>query len=123
MGWPKKESYCSGIPKPYTASIVDTRLPFLECSTREANDVAKDIVKLTPEKYRQLVAVQYLNASDFLYDGLKRQQGVNDFHFVATMRSFIEYTRRGIWFLAWANDDKLRQVQNLTFDKPGSPGL
>jgi hypothetical protein len=64
-----------------------------------------------------------LNASAFLYEGLKSQQGKNDFHFVVTMRSFIEYTRRGIWFLAWATDEQVRAVKKLTFQKPGSPGV
>ena len=64
-----------------------------------------------PEKYRLLVAVQYLNASDLLFAGLKRQQGNNNFHFVVTMRSFIEYTRRGIWFLAWATDEQVQAVK------------
>ena len=77
----------------------------------------------TPEKYRLFVAVQYLNASDALFSGLKRQQGTNTFHFVVTLRSFIEYTRRGIWFLVWATDKQVQAVKRLTFDKPGSPGL
>jgi hypothetical protein len=81
------------------------------------------MVQLTPEKYRLLVAVQYLNASDSLFAGLKIQQGTNNFHFVVTLRSFIEYTRRGIWFLAWASDDKLEAAAKLTFNKPGSPGV
>lgn len=33
--------------------------------------MAKDTVQLTLEQYRKFVAVQYLNASTFLYDGLK----------------------------------------------------
>jgi hypothetical protein len=81
------------------------------------------IVSLPLDKYRLLVAVQYLNASEALYAGLKRQQATNNFHFVVTLRSFIEYTRRGVWFLAWASEDTLREVKNLTFDKPGSPDL
>ena len=78
---------------------------------------------MKPNEYRLFVAVQYLNASNALFDGLKRQQGINNFHFVVTMRSFIEYTRRGIWFLAWATDKQVEAVKKLTFDKPGSPGL
>ena len=80
-------------------------------------------VQMTPEQYRQFVAIQYLNASAFLFDGLKSQQGKNNFHFVVTMRSFIEYTRRGIWFLAWATDQQLRGVKSLTFRASGSPGI
>ena len=82
-----------------------------------------DAVQLKTEEYRQLVAVQYLNASNAIFEGLKSQQAANLFHFVVTLRSFIEYTRRGIWFLAWATEDQLRSVKKLTFDKPGSPGL
>ncbi|HZU42961.1 MAG TPA: hypothetical protein VE994_09840 [Terriglobales bacterium] len=81
------------------------------------------LVQLTPDKYRLLVVVQYLNASNALFTGLKNQQGANNFHFVVTLRSFIEYTRRGIWFLAWATDKQVQAVRKLTFDKPGSPGL
>jgi hypothetical protein len=39
------------------------------------------------------------------------------------MRSFIEYTRRGVWFLAWAIDEQVRVVKKLTFQKPGSPSV
>jgi hypothetical protein len=80
-------------------------------------------VSLSLDKYRLLVAVQYLNASDALFAGLERQQATNNFHFLVTLRSFIEYTRRGVWFLAWASEDRLREVKNLTFDRPGSPDL
>lgn len=82
-----------------------------------------DAVSLTGEKYRQLVALRYLNASESLLKGLQRQQGVNDFHFLVTLRSFIEYSRRGIWFLAWASQDKLASAEKLTFQRSGSPNL
>jgi hypothetical protein len=82
-----------------------------------------DVVQLNIEEYRQFVAVQYLNAGNAIFAGLKSQQLANVFHFVVTLRAFIEYTRRGIWFLAWATDHQLRAVKKLTFDKPGSPGL
>src|SRR5258708_38645609 len=85
--------------------------------------MAKGTVRMTLEQYRQFVAVQYLNASMWLFEGLKTQQGKNDFHFVTTIRSFIEYTRRGIWFLAWGTDEQLRRVKKLTFQSPGSPSL
>jgi hypothetical protein len=85
--------------------------------------MTNDTVQVTLEQYRNFVAVQYLNASAFLFDGLKNQQGKNSFHFVVTMRSFIEYTRRGIWFLAWATDQQLRGVKKLTFQASGSPGI
>jgi hypothetical protein len=85
--------------------------------------MAKDTVQMTLEQYRKFVAVQYLNASMLLYDGLKCQQGKNDFHFLVTARSFIEYTRRGIWFLAWASDEQVKAVKKLTFQQHGSPGI
>jgi len=85
--------------------------------------MAEKTVQMTPEQYRKFVAIQYLNASAFLFDGLKSQQGKNNFHFVVTMRSFIEYTRRGIWFLSWATDQQLSGVKKLTFQASGSPGI
>jgi hypothetical protein len=81
------------------------------------------VVQLPADKYRLLVAVRYLNASDELFKGLKQLQSKNDFHFVVTMRSFIEYTRRGIWFLVWAKKAKLQAAEHLTFERPDSPPL
>jgi hypothetical protein len=40
-----------------------------------------------------------------------------------TFRSFLEYTRRGIWFLVWASNDQLRTAEHLTFKQAGSPSL
>ncbi|MGH9355676.1 MAG: hypothetical protein ACRD10_06050, partial [Terriglobia bacterium] len=82
-----------------------------------------NFVPVQADQYRLLVAVRYLNASDAIYKGLQRQRGVNDFHFLVTLRSFIEYTRRGIWFLVWASDETLRKAEKLTFKQAGSPGL
>lgn len=82
-----------------------------------------DVVQLDTDRYRLLVALRYLNASEAICNGLQRQRGVNDFHFLVTLRSFVEYTRRGIWFLAWASEENLRGAEKLTFDRPGSPGL
>ncbi len=82
-----------------------------------------NIVPLSKDKYRLFVATQYLNASAAIYEGLKRQRGVNNFHFLVSVRSFIEYTRRGIWFLMWANAEKLQEATKLTFERPGSPNL
>jgi hypothetical protein len=70
-----------------------------------------------------LVAVRYLNASEDICKGLQRQRGVNDFHFLVTLRSFIEYTRRGIWFLVWASEEILKKTGDLTFERAGSPNL
>jgi hypothetical protein len=82
-----------------------------------------DTVELRKDKYRLFVAIQYLNASVELCKGLKRQHDVNNFHFLVTLRSFIEYTRRGIWFLIWASDEKLQSATKLSFASAGSPGL
>jgi len=82
-----------------------------------------DAKLLTVSKYRLLVAIRYLNASRLLFEGMKKQLGVNNFHLLVTLRSFIEYQRRGIWFLAWASQEKLNVAEKLTFDQAGSPKL
>jgi hypothetical protein len=82
-----------------------------------------DTKLLTVSKYRLLVAIRYLNASRFLCEGMKKQLGVNNFHLLVTLRSFIEYQRRGIWFLVWASQEKLNVAGTLTFDQAGSPKL
>jgi hypothetical protein len=79
--------------------------------------------QLELDNYRKLVGTRYLNASIAICDGLRRQRGVNDFHFLISLRSFIEYTRRGIWFLVWATDEELEAAEKNTFDRPGSPSL
>jgi hypothetical protein len=79
-----------------------------------------DTAKLTAPQYRLLVAIRYLNASSALFAGM---QSTNDLHFLVTLRSFIEYTRRGIWFLAWAKERKLKHAEKLTFQQGGSPDL
>jgi len=85
--------------------------------------MTSETLQMRPRQYRQFVAVQYLNASPYLFQCVKSLQGKNDFHFVVTMRSFTEYTRRGIWFLAWATEQQLRRVTKLTFQESGSPGI
>ncbi|MGH9700032.1 MAG: hypothetical protein ACRD5R_05990 [Candidatus Acidiferrales bacterium] len=85
--------------------------------------MSKATVSLNAKQYRQLVAVRYLNSAEAIFNGLKQQQGKNDFHFVITFRSFIEYTRRGIWFLVWARDEQLKKAGKLTFQRSGSPHL
>jgi len=82
------------------------------------------IVGASIEDYRLLVAIRYLNASDLLLKGMKAlYQDDNPFHFLVSLRSFIEYTRRGIWFLVWASDDQLKKAEHLTFKQAGSPSL
>lgn len=54
---------------------------------------------------------------------MRRQRGTNDFHLLISLRSFIEYTRKGIWFLAWASEDQLNAAGKLTFERAGSPTL
>lgn len=80
-------------------------------------------VLLNMHEYRQLIGMRYLNASETIYEGLQSQCTANKFHFLITLRSFIEYSRRGIWFLVWAPEDALKKAEKLTFDKPGSPKL
>jgi len=78
---------------------------------------------LSPEKARLFVGVKYLNASTFLFQGLKRSAGTNDFHFLVTLRSFIDYTRRGIWYLVWASEDHIQIAMppSFTFKQTGIP--
>ncbi len=82
-----------------------------------------ETIPLDKDQGRLFIALQYLNASDLIFAGLKRQHKDNMFHFVISLRSFIEYTRRGTWFLCWANHDKIKEARDLTFEKPGSPPL
>jgi hypothetical protein len=80
-----------------------------------------ETVTLDIDEYRLLVAMRYLNACEAICRGLKNACGTNDFFFLVSLRSFIEYSRRGIWFLVWATDEQVRQAEDLTFEKPGSP--
>ncbi len=82
-----------------------------------------DTITITSDQYRTIISSQYLGASEALFAGLKAQRGVNDFHFVVSLRSFIEYTRRGIWFLVWATEADLLKAGEATFQRPGSPSL
>jgi hypothetical protein len=82
-----------------------------------------ETISLDKDQQCKLLAVEYLNACDQIFSGLKRQHKENTFHFLITLRSFIEYTRRGIWFLCWANPEKIKEARNPTFAKPGSPDL
>lgn len=82
-----------------------------------------DTVSLDNDQLRPFIAVEYLNASERILQGLTQQREKNIFHFIITLRSFIEYIRRGMWFLCWANTEKLREAMNLTFENPGSPGI
>ncbi len=80
-------------------------------------------IPLDKDQQRLLIAMQYLTASNLIFAGLERQHKDNKFHFVISLRSFIEYTRRGTWFLCWANQDQLKAARKMTFEKPGSPNL
>ncbi len=82
-----------------------------------------DIVQLDRGQYRLVVALRYLNACEAICKGMQTQRGVNDFYFLITLRSFIEYSRRDIWFLVWASDEILRQAEKPTFKQPSSPPL
>ncbi|MGA2071995.1 MAG: hypothetical protein ABSH52_00700 [Terriglobia bacterium] len=82
-----------------------------------------DVVQLDGSQYRAVVALRYLNACEFICKGMQTQQGANDFYFLITLRSFIEYSRRGMWFLVWASDEILRQAEMPTFRRPNSPNL
>jgi hypothetical protein len=73
--------------------------------------------------YRLLVGARYLDASDMLLKGMRAVHQEHPFDFLVSLRSFIEYTRRGIWFLVWASNDQLREAEHLTFNQAGSPSL
>jgi len=82
-----------------------------------------ETIQVPTDQFRHLVAIRYHNAASEILRGMRRQKGENDFHFIVSLRSFIEYTRRGIWFLVWALEDELpRDDVALTFAKTG-PGL
>lgn len=65
---------------------------------------AMTTVGAKPKDYRLLVGIRYLNAGDLLLKGMKTLHKDNPFHFLVSLRSFIEYTRRGIWFIVWASN-------------------
>ena len=111
------------LPPHYVAELEKIEVAGTNANPARGAQMANKTVQMTTDQYRHFVAVQYLNASNALFEGLKTQQGKNSFHFMTTLRSFIEYTRRGIWFLAWATDQQLRAAQKLTFQRPGSPSL
>lgn len=82
-----------------------------------------DQVTLMKLHRRMLIAVRYLNSSEAIFDGLKQQSVQNKFHFLVTVRSFVEYTRRGIWFLAWARDTDVTAAEHISFREAKSPML
>lgn len=82
-----------------------------------------ELVQATIGEYRKLVAIRYLNASEKLMTAMKAELGFHDFHILVTLRSFIEYTRKGIWFLVWAKDPALRKCETISFRDPGTPSL
>jgi hypothetical protein len=86
-------------------------------------NVMPETMSLDKDQLRLLIAMQYLTASNFIFAGLERQHKENKFHFVISLRSFIEYTRRGTWFLCWANQEQLKVARKMTFERPGSPNL
>jgi hypothetical protein len=73
--------------------------------------------------FRLLVGARYLDASDRLLKGMRALHQENPFHFLVSLRSFIEYTRRGVWFLVWASNAQLKEAEHLTFKQAGSPPL
>jgi hypothetical protein len=78
---------------------------------------------MNKHKVGLLLGTQYLNASGQIFLGLRQQHKDNPLHFLISLRSFIEYTRRGIWFLCWADQEKLKEAERLTFENPGSPSV
>lgn len=66
-----------------------------------------ETIALDKDQRRFLIAIEYFNASKCILEVLRQQHKTNPFHFVITLRSFIEYNRRGIWFQPEAKDKTL----------------
>jgi hypothetical protein len=75
---------------------------------------------LDEAQYRKFVAIQFLNASGAILQGMKRLLGWNDFLALISLRSFIEYTRRGVWLLFFAKTKSLMATRNLSFMESGA---
>ena len=70
--------------------------------------------------FRKLVAVQYINATREIFRGMKQLVGSNNFLVLVCLRSFIEYTRRGIWLLFFAKAESVLATRNLSFMESGT---
>jgi hypothetical protein len=81
------------------------------------------MAKPTVNESRLIIGTQYFIASHNLCEGMKQSRGKNNLHLLVTLRSFIEYSRRGIWFMAWATEKKVHDAKRLTFNRSGSPNL
>lgn len=75
---------------------------------------------LDETQYRKLVAIQYINASGAILQGMKKLLGWNDFLALVSLRSFIEYTRRGVWLLFFAKPKALYATRNISFMESGT---
>lgn len=75
---------------------------------------------LDESQFRKLVAVQYINATSEILRGMKQLVGSNNFLVLVCLRSFIEYTRRGIWLLFFAKTDSLLATRKLSFMENGT---
>lgn len=75
---------------------------------------------LDEAQYRKFVAIQFLNASGAILRGMKQLLGSNDFLALVSLRSFIEYTRRGVWLLFFAKPKALQNTRKLSFMESGT---
>ena len=75
---------------------------------------------LDEAQFRKVVAVQYINASSEILRGMKQLVGANNFLVLVCFRSFIEYTRRGIWLLFFAKTKSLLATRKLSFMESGT---
>jgi hypothetical protein len=71
-------------------------------------------------QYRKFVAIEFLNASGAILRGMQRLLGWNDFLALVSLRSFIEYTRRGVWLLFFAKTKSVMATRNLSFMESGT---
>jgi hypothetical protein len=76
--------------------------------------------ELDEPQYRKFVAIQFLNASGAILRGMQQMLGSNDFLALVSLRSFIEYTRRGVWLLFFAKTENLLATRNLSFMESGT---
>jgi hypothetical protein len=84
---------------------------------------ASSVNSMPAEQRRMLFGVQYWTACHLICEGMKAVKASNHFYVAVTLRSFIEYHRRGIWFLMFATDQEVLDSAELTFERGGNRSL
>jgi hypothetical protein len=67
------------LPPHYVAELEKIEVAGTKANPALGEQMANKTVQMTTGQYRHFVAVQYLNASNALFEGLKTQQGKNSF--------------------------------------------